>query len=233
MNGAPENDKATVILYMKYNKKTSVLSLSLFIALLVIHSHEAKGQVTQNTGHTPSGRADSSINYEAMGAPMPEMRLLKYIDTSNYVSTEDRSGLKKKKHKTKPAVKHTGKYTRQFVTGSDFENKGNLLVMMFNPNCSHCEDMADMFVRNCILFKKSELILMANPLTWDYIPLFYRSLHISDCPALTLGADSSDFINKVFLYKALPQINIYNRQRKLIKTFTGEVIIDSLKPYIQ
>ncbi len=46
-----------------------------------------------------------------------------------------------------------------------------------------------------------------------------------------IGTDSSGFINNVFLYQSLPQINIYSPAHKLIKTYTGEVPIDSLKQY--
>jgi hypothetical protein len=52
-------------------------------------------------------------------------------------------------------------------------------------------------------------------------------------PIMYVGTDSGDFLNNVFLYSQLPQINIYDKKRKLLKTFTGEVAIDSLKKYIQ
>ena len=48
-----------------------------------------------------------------------------------------------------------------------------------------------------------------------------------------MGLDSANFINSVFLYKTLPQINIYSPERKLLKIFNGDVAIDSLKRYIQ
>jgi hypothetical protein len=51
---------------------------------------------------------------------------------------------------------------------------------------------------------------------------------------MTVAVDSANLIDKLFTYKALPQINIYDgTQHRLIKTFEGFVPLDSLKPYIQ
>jgi len=121
---------------------------------------------------------------------------------------------------------------KDYLTNADFDNGANLMVMMFNPTCSHCEDETELLEKNIFYFTKSKLILMANPMMWEYLPNFVKSFHIFDYPAITLGSDST-FISKVFLYSALPQINIYDKHRKLIKTFSGEVVMDSLKKYIE
>jgi hypothetical protein len=58
-------------------------------------------------------------------------------------------------------------------------------------------------------------------------------LHVQDYPFIKAGLDSSGFINNVFLYQTLPQINIYNAERRLLKTYAGEVPMDTLKKYIE
>jgi hypothetical protein len=47
-----------------------------------------------------------------------------------------------------------------------------------------------------------------------------------------VGIDSSGLVNQTFLYKLLPQVNVYNKERKLEKVFFSDVPIDSLKSYI-
>ena len=66
-----------------------------------------------------------------------------------------------------------------------------------------------------------------------YLSDFIKQVHLNEYPSIYLGTDSMGFINNAYLYQALPQINIYNSDRKLVKTYTGEVAIDSLKKYIQ
>jgi hypothetical protein len=90
-----------------------------------------------------------------------------------------------------------------------------------------------MLQKNIFYFKKSKIVMMANPVMWEYLPNFNKSFHIDEYSTFTLGVDSSDYITKTFLYSALPQINVYNKERKLIKIFSGEASIDSLKGYIE
>jgi thiol-disulfide isomerase/thioredoxin len=119
------------------------------------------------------------------------------------------------------------------MTFKDFDNGANLFVMMFNPTCSHCEDMTVMFEKNMALFKKTKIVLLATMMMKDYLPDFVNMLHVQDYPFIKAGLDSSGFINNVFLYQTLPQINIYNAERRLLKTYAGEVPMDTLKKYIE
>jgi hypothetical protein len=120
------------------------------------------------------------------------------------------------------------------VTNETVKNKANLLVMIFNPQCSHCEDMTAILQKNIGLFNKSKLLMVANNNQTPFIKGFEHRFHIDQYPTITIGIDSDlHYIDKTFRYTMLPQINVYNKKRKLIKVFTGEIEIDSLKPYIQ
>jgi thiol-disulfide isomerase/thioredoxin len=216
----------------------------LLFLLLIAFGSNAMAQVTTKSGKNEDKKVDQPIDYKAMGAPMPDLHLTVYIDTSkkdnpvpaaksDTIAQKSKTGRKKKKH---PAIENAdapvAKAQKKYLTNEDFDNGANLMVMMFNPTCSHCEDETELLEKNIFVFKKTKIILLANQMMWEYIPNFAKSFHVSEYPTITIGSDSS-FINKVFLYQALPQINIYNTKRKLIKTFTGEVIIDSLRKYIE
>ncbi len=146
----------------------------------------------------------NTIDYEQIGSPMPLLRLVT-VDSIARV-----------------------------YTNKDVSNKANLLVMMFNPLCGHCEDQAELLVKNMDVFKRSKLVMMVAPDMKAYLPNFCNSFHLNDHPrTIKVGVDSSGFIKNAFLYRALPQINIYNSDRKLIKTYCGGISIDSLMQYIQ
>lgn len=119
------------------------------------------------------------------------------------------------------------------VTDKDLKNNATLLVMMFNPNCEHCENQTELFKQNIWMFKNTKLVLMAGSMMLPYLEGFENSHNVSKYSAMIMGVDSSDFINRTFIYNALPQINIYNADRKLERVFTGNVPMDSLKAYIQ
>jgi len=143
------------------------------------------------------------IDYEKTDAPMPTVRLVSYSGSVKYITTEL------------------------------LKNDANLFIMMFKPGCSHCENETRMLEQHSALFKKSKLVLMTSPVQQEILPDFVHELHLADYASIYVGIDSGDFISKAFLYQSLPQINIYNADRKLLKIFTGDVPIDSLEGYIQ
>ncbi len=163
------------------------------------------------------------IDYKEKGAPMPPIKVLLYQDSAKNEAIE-KGDAEAKRKKSQEKI---------YLTTEDVANNANLFVMMFNPTCSHCEDEAAIMRNNISLFKKTNIVLMANPGMKQYLPDFVHRQHLDDYPTFRIGIDSADFINKVYLFQMLPQINIYDHSRKLIKTFNGEVVIDSLKKYIE
>jgi hypothetical protein len=93
--------------------------------------------------------------------------------------------------------------------------------------------MTELLIKNMSLFKKSRLLMATLPNNEPYMENFRKNHHIDNYPTIALGLDSTHLIDRLFMYKLIPQINIYDKDRKLIKTFCGEAPIDSLKEYIQ
>ncbi len=120
------------------------------------------------------------------------------------------------------------------VTNADLKNDANLLLMLFNPTCEHCEDQARILKENIFLFKKSKILLVAAPGMGPYLSYFTNNTKIDSYPTLQLALDSAQYIDKIFNYdQTLPQIHVYDKERKLLKTFYGSNPIDSLKMYIE
>lgn len=198
-----------------------LLAFMLLLPTLLQAQQDAK--TTQNT---PA----ANIDYKQIGAPLPPFVVMAYNDTS----TEGKKKLSKKERKRaqKTATDSVGG-TYTVLTDKDFNNGANLFVMMFNPTCSHCEDVTFSMEDNIDHFKKSNIVLVAAKLMNEYIPDFAQRHHIASYPAMHIGWDSSKIIDNAYLYQALPQINIYDGKHKLIKTYVGEVPIDTLKKYAQ
>jgi len=119
------------------------------------------------------------------------------------------------------------------VTGKDLQNDANLFVMIFNPFCEHCGDQAELFKQDAALFKQSKLVLITASTMMPNLEYFENTHPTAAYTAIITGVDSSGFIDKTFLYNNLPQINIYDKDRKLLRVFTGDVPMDSLKAYIE
>jgi thioredoxin-related protein len=118
------------------------------------------------------------------------------------------------------------------IVRKDAQYDGNLFIMFFNPTCGHCEEFTETLKKNIFLFKKTKVIMVAGSMMQPYLPDFIKKHELSKYPTLTMGVDSSEMINKMYMYQSLPQLNIYNKERKLIKFFTGDIAIDSIRSYI-
>jgi thiol-disulfide isomerase/thioredoxin len=121
----------------------------------------------------------------------------------------------------------------KLITNKDMQYNANLFLMIFNPTCGHCEEMTEMLEKNIALFSKTKLLLVATAPMQPYMKDFQDHHHIAQYPAIRVACDSTKLIDKLFSYKMLPQINIYDKDRKLIRSFYGDTPIDSLKDYIQ
>lgn len=169
------------------------------------------------------GRSEQNIDYTMPGAPMPALLFMSYKDTSS--PAEATKQKRKKKENT------TGHYT--LLSGEALINNANLLVMIFSPECEHCNAVATMLENNAVTFKQSQLLLLTSNVLSELIPDFAMRHQLYKYPNTYIGFDSSDFAKKIFLYQSLPQISIYSPERTLIKHFTGDVPFDSLRHYIQ
>ena len=121
------------------------------------------------------------------------------------------------------------------ITKNVLATGGNILVMMFNPTCDHCEDQTILFGKNDSLFKKSKVLLVAAPMQIANMGYFEANVGFSKYAAtMTVAVDSVKLIERLFNYIALPQINIYDgKTHRLLKTYNGLQPLDSLRGYIQ
>jgi len=201
----------------------------LLILLCII---SATNTLAQQKSTPPSKTTEKKeLDYKELGSPMPKMKVLLYKDTTakkDTIIVETKHISKRKKHE-----EEAKKDISPYLTNEDVDNGANLIVMMFNPTCSHCQDETALLKKNVSLFNKTQLVLIANPGMAQYLRDFVNMLKVMDYPMMHVGIDSSGFINNAFGYHMLPQINIYDRDRKLLKTYNGETPIDSLKNYIE
>ncbi len=195
---------------MKRNLLLVALLCSFFFAFAQKKKKTARGNHVRT-------EATTSVDYKQTGAPMPAIRLIVPTLTNEVAG------------KKKEAVPET-----KVITEQDLANNSNLLVMMFNPTCGHCEEQTDLFTQNISLFRNSKLVLMAGAPMLPYMEHFNSGRHVDKFPkTIIMGVDSAQFIDKTFRYESLPQINIYDHERKLLRSFTGLVSIDSLITYIE
>lgn len=121
----------------------------------------------------------------------------------------------------------------KFITTKDVRNKANLFLMIYNPLCDHCQHQTNAVIKNIASLKESHFILVASPEMKQYAPDFEKATNISKYPSLQVSYDSCRLIERLNTFLGLPQVNIYDHDRKLMKVFTSDFPIDSLIKYME
>ena len=213
----------------------------LLISLCLFSATNAVAQKGKTTTKTTEKQTDIEIDYKQIGAPLPPMRVILHQDTTHAQRLTNAQIEKNNASKSEAQLKKEARQKKErekaeskgYLDSKDLDNGVNLFVMMFNPTCSHCQEAAILMGQHSELFDRTKVVMMANPMMQPYMNDFLVFSRCGNFPFMYLGIDSADNVNKLFLYRALPQINIYNEERKLIKIFNGDVAIDSLRQYIQ
>lgn len=112
-----------------------------------------------------------------------------------------------------------------------FTNNHNFFLVLFNPTCGHCIRTAFAMGEDEAAFKDNKVLFLAGAQMLPYLKSFFEQTKLDKHPAIKVGIDSAQTVDRLFSYKMLPQINIYNKDRVLIKTFYGDTPLDSLKQY--
>jgi len=129
-----------------------------------------------------------------------------------------------------PPLHIVDRNTKEY-TEKDINPSGHFFLVLFNPTCSHCMDMAKLFGTHEEAFKNNTVIFVAARDMMPYFDHFYEGSGAGNYKNITIGVDSSDIVNNLYRYGNLPQVNIYDKNKKLVRIFSGETPLDSLVRY--
>ena len=121
------------------------------------------------------------------------------------------------------------------VNNSLIKPKKPLMLMIFSPECDHCVHMIDSIKAISSSFKQTQFLLVAENRNKHLMADFVKKAGIGSLPLFAnTGVDKGNLIYYTYTQKILPQVNFYDANLKLIKTFDGNTYsLDSLKPYIK
>ncbi len=124
-------------------------------------------------------------------------------------------------------------------TDRDFEAFDNLVLILFNPTCDHCINLGKEIAANPKVFKNTAVVYIAANGMDDYLKYFIDQtgldkvlgknivMGVDQTPNAGLGNSFSVFLAQLFEYQ-LPQVNIYNKERKMIFKRSGAIALDEI-----
>ena len=114
------------------------------------------------------------------------------------------------------------KYTKENIP-----NKKPVWIILFSPDCSHCQQTAEELVKY-----KKELkdlhIVMASMFSIKQIKDFEATYQLSQLSNLTIGKDIYFLIPPFYDVKSLPFMAFYNKKGNLISVFEGSMPVSKV-----
>ena len=107
-------------------------------------------------------------------------------------------------------------------TKADLDKRTPTLVMIFSPDCGHCQHETEDLIAHMELFKKVQIV-MATPLEYSYVKKFYADYKIADYPNMTMGTDPGYMLGTFFHVRSLPALFLYDKKGDFVKAFDGSV----------
>lgn len=108
----------------------------------------------------------------------------------------------------------------------------NTIIMLFNPECEHCQHQMKLMITIPELIQNTNIILSSTE-TLQKIRTFYDKFHLEKYPLIRIGKDYKYFFGGFFQPKTIPVLAFYNKQKLLVYFNQGNVkkstIIQALK----
>jgi len=110
---------------------------------------------------------------------------------------------------------------------ADLSKKKATIIIIFSPDCEHCQHETKELTANIKLFRKAQII-MASPLEHPILKKFYDEYGLAAYPNIIMGRDPSYFFGTFYNIRSFPAIFVYNKKGNFIKAFDGTVPVNQI-----
>lgn len=109
-------------------------------------------------------------------------------------------------------------------TKADIPKKRPVLIMLFSPDCSHCQHTAEELLAHKDDFKDIQII-MTTVHSISQMNDFVQKYRLNEMPGLTVGKDLYFILPPFYDVKSFPYLAFYNKKGNLIMGFEGSMPI--------
>lgn len=109
----------------------------------------------------------------------------------------------------------------------DFKKKEQVLIILFNPDCEHCQKETERMLDSISLFKNTQIV-MATMMPFEKMIEFYKHYKLANYKNIVVGQDTQYFLPVFYMVSNLPYLALYNKKGDLITTYEGAVPIHKI-----
>lgn len=110
----------------------------------------------------------------------------------------------------------------------EFDSRKPTVIIYFNPECEHCQYEASEIGKQAEQFAKANMILITPDDSVKRVEAFAAKYHLWEVDNLVVLFDRNHQFLKSFGTAVFPSIFIYGTDKKLVKTYKGEVKIEAI-----
>jgi len=112
-------------------------------------------------------------------------------------------------------------------TKNDLKKRKATLIMLFSPDCDHCQQQVKALKENIDLLKQVQIV-MVSFLNDDLIKKFYLENEMAAYSTITMGRDGKYFLGTFYKFTTFPSMYLYNKKGKFIEKFEGITPINKI-----
>lgn len=114
-----------------------------------------------------------------------------------------------------------------YFTKKDLPENKAVLLMLFSPSCSHCQQETEQIIKHIAEFKNVHIV-MATPMPFDSMLVFREKYKLANYKNITVTQDNKVMMPTYFMIGNLPFLAFYNRKKELLDTFEGSLPIEKV-----
>jgi len=119
-----------------------------------------------------------------------------------------------------------------YFSKADVPKNKPVLLMIFDPNCDHCQHETEDILKNIDSFKNIQIVMSTNA-SLQLLREFYNRYDLASYKNITAGLEAQYFLVPFYDVKNLPYLAMYDKKGRLITTHEGttkiEMVIDAFK----
>jgi len=116
---------------------------------------------------------------------------------------------------------------KSYFTKSDLPKDKAVLLMLFNPSCSHCQEETKQITQHIDKFSNIHIV-MCTPMPLDSMLAFREKYKLANYKNITITQDNKTMMPTYFMISNLPFLAFYNRKKELIVTHEGSMSIEKV-----
>lgn len=132
-----------------------------------------------------------------------------------------------KRFPTLPPLKILLTDSTTWYTKANIPAKKATMIMVFDPECDHCQHETEEIVKNIDKFKDITIV-MASPAQLFKIKSFYAKYNLKRFKNIVMGRDTGFVLPTFYKLSNLPFLAFYNKKGDLIDVFEGNLSIPKI-----